>query len=211
MSEITPEPAVTVEPEAEVVTPEPVIEPEPAAGEPEPKNEWEDKYQGQLKVNRDLEKKLSAERKTREALELANAPAEEQAAAKARAELTAEVTEKANARILKSELRAAATGKLADPADAALYIDVSQFDVSDNGDVDLDALNAAVTDLLTRKPHLALAKQTRFDGAADQGAKGKDATPPQWTEADLDRATDEETVAAKADGRLDTVLGIKRT
>lgn len=208
MPEITPEPAVTVEPEP-VITPEPVIEKDPATAEPPVTDEWQDKYQGQLKVNRDLEKKLTAERKTREALELANAPAEEQAAAKARADLTAEVTAKANARILKSELRAAATGKLADPADAALFIDLSQFEVSEDGEVDPVALNEAIAALIEKKPHLAALKQSRFDGDADQGARGKEATAPQWTEADLAKATDDETVAAKAAGLLNNLLGIK--
>jgi hypothetical protein len=201
--DVTPE--ENVEPIVEPVNPE-------APAEPVIPNEWEDKYQGQLKVNRDLETKLKNERKAREALELQNAPAEEQAAAKARAEVEAEVTAKANARILKSELRAAATGKLADPADAALFIDVSKFEVTDDGDVDLAALNEAIADLIERKPHLAAQKQTRFDGAADQGAKNKDAATPQWTEADLaraDAAGDSDGIAkARAEGKLNRLLGI---
>lgn len=210
MPEITPEPVATTEPEPEI-TPQPVVEAEPAISETAPADEWQDKYQGQLKVNRDLEKKLSAERKAREALELANAPAEEQAAARARADLTAEVTQKANARILKSELRAAATGKLADPADAALFIDLSAFEVSDDGEVNADALTEAIDDLITRKPHLAAGKQTRFDGAADQGAR-TDSKPQQLTEVDVERmraaGDDEGIVKARAEGRLNTVLGI---
>lgn len=193
---------------------EPIVEPvEPAAPDPVVPNEWEEKYQGQLKVNRDLEAKLKNERKTREALELQNAPAEEQAAAKARAEVEAEVTAKANARILRSELRAAATGKLADPADAALFIDVSKFEVTDDGDVDQAALNEAITELIEKKPHLAAQKVNRFDGAADQGAKGKDAGPQQLGQADLDRmkaAGDDDGIAqARAEGRFNTLLGIK--
>ena len=207
MPEIKPE---GVTPEEPTTEPEPTPNPEePAPSEPAPTSEWEDKYAGQLKVNRDLEKKLKAERDSREALEIQLAPAEEQAAAKARAEVEKELTGKANSRILKSELRASATGKLADPADAALYIDLSQFDVGDDGEVDSDALNDAITDLLTRKPHLAAGKPNRFDGDADQGARGKSDTIPQWTEVDLERASDDETVAAKAAGKLNRLLGIK--
>lgn len=136
-------------------------------------------------------------------------PADEVALDAARAEARAEANTKANERILRADLRAAATGKLADPADAALYINLSEFTVTDDGDTDSDALNDAITDLLTRKPHLAAQKQTRFDGAADQGAKGKNATVAQWTEADLERATDDETVLAKAAGKLNNLLGIK--
>ena len=140
---------------------------------------------------------------------LKDKPAEEQALEAARAEARVEAAGKANERILRSELRASATGKLADPSDAALYIDLSQFDVGDDGEVDSDALNDAITDLLTRKPHLAAGKPNRFDGDADQGARGKSDTTPQWTEVDLERASDDETVAAKAAGKLNRLLGIK--
>jgi len=140
---------------------------------------------------------------------LKDKPAEEQALEAARAEARVEAAGKANERILRSELRASATGKLADPSDAALYIDLTDFEVGDDGEVDSDALNDAITDLLTRKPHLAAGKPNRFDGDADQGARGKSDTIPQWTEADLDRASDDETVAAKAAGKLNRLLGIK--
>lgn len=140
---------------------------------------------------------------------LKDKPAEEQALEAAKAEARTEANKAANDRILKSELRLAAKGVLADPSDAALYINLSDFTVNENGDVDSDALNEAIAELIERKPHLAAQKQNRFDGAADQGAKGKDSAPPQWTEADLDRATDDETVAAKAAGKLNNLLGIK--
>lgn len=136
-------------------------------------------------------------------------PAEEVALEAARAEARAEANKKANDRILRADLRAAATGKLADPSDAALYLNLDDFTVTDDGETDSDALNEAITELITRKPHLAAQKQNRFDGDADQGAKGKGSTPPQWTEADLERATDDETVAAKAAGKLNNLLGIK--
>ena len=140
---------------------------------------------------------------------LKDKPAEEQALEAARAEARVEAAGKANERILRSELRASATGKLADPSDAALYINLTDFEVGDDGEVDSDALSDAITELLTRKPHLAAGKPNRFDGDADQGARGKSDTIPQWTEVDLERASDDETVAAKAAGKLNRLLGIK--
>jgi hypothetical protein len=146
-------------------------------------------------------------------LALANAgkPAEEQALEKAKAEARAEAITAANKRILKSELKALATGKLADPADAHLYIDLAKFTVSDDGEVDSEALSEAIDDLLTRKPHLSAVKQTRFDGDADQGAKGKDSKPTQWTKADLDaakaRGDNEAIVNAQNAGLLKDLLG----
>ena len=66
-----------------------------------------------------------------------------------------EVLAKANGRIVSAELRAAASGKLADPMDALAFIDPTDFEVSDDGAVDADAITAAIADLIERKPHLA--------------------------------------------------------
>lgn len=132
-------------------------------------------------------------------------PAEEQALEAARAEARAEALAKANERILRSELRAAATGKLADPSDAALYINLAEFDVSDDGDVDSDALSEAIDQLIQRKPHLAAAKQNRFDGAADQGAK-RESGAAQLTREQLADMTPEQIVQAEAEGRLKSLL-----
>jgi hypothetical protein len=143
------------------------------------------------------------------AAELKDKPAEEQALETARAEARAEGAKSANVRILKSELRAAATGKLADPTDASLYINLDTFDVDENGDVDADALNEAITDLLEKKPHLAAQRQNRFNGDADGGAKGKDSKPAQLSKSDLEGLSPQQIVEAKAAGRLNALLGIK--
>lgn len=140
--------------------------------------------------------------------ESASKPAEEQALDAARREATIEATRKANERILRSELRAAAKGKLADPTDAQLYIDLANFEVGDDGDIDSDALEDAIDELLARKPHLAAAPKSRFDGNADQGVKGKEATPSQLSESDLQSMTPEEVNAARRAGRLNKLLGI---
>ena len=77
---------------------------------------------------------------------------------------------KANERIVKAEIRAAAAGKLADPADALRYLDVSSFEVGDDGETDAAAIAAAVDDLITTKPYLA-AQGRRFQGGGDGGAR----------------------------------------
>ena len=140
--------------------------------------------------------------------ESASKPAEEQALDAARREATVEATRKANERILRSELRAAAKGKLADPTDAQLYIDVTNFEVGDDGEIDSDALEDAIDELLARKPHLSAAPRTRFDGNADQGVKGKAATPSQLSESDLQSMSPEEVNTARRAGRLNKLLGI---
>ena len=137
---------------------------------------------------------------------LKDKPAEEQALEAARAEARAEAAGKANERILRSELRAAATGKLADPSDAALYINLTDFDVGDDGEVDSDALGDAIDDLLTRKPHLGAAPLKRFEGSGDQGAS-RATKPSQLTGTDLANMSPAEINKARRDGRLETVLG----
>jgi hypothetical protein len=79
----------------------------------------------------------------------------------------------ANARILKAEVRAAATGKLSDPADALLYLDLSKFEVGEDGEVDAKALGAALDDLVKNKPYLA-AQGKRFQGNGDGGPRNED-------------------------------------
>lgn len=80
---------------------------------------------------------------------------------------------KANTRILKAEVRALATGKLSDPSDALTFLDLDQFEVGDDGDVDQQEIEEAISDLLDRKPYLAAqsgSKSPRPDPS--QGARG---------------------------------------
>ncbi len=165
-----------------------------------------------MKAERNAERKAARElrqelERLRAEADLKSKPAEEQAIEAAKAEARAEAMAKANERILRSELRAAATGKLADPTDAALYIDLSSFEVGENGDVDSDALADAIADLVERKPHLAVQKKSRFDGAADQGPK-REAGVQQITDREqLKSMSPEEIVKARNEGRLTKLLG----
>lgn len=95
-----------------------------------------------------------------------------------RREATAEVTAKANARIVRAEVKALAGGKFADPADAALYLHLDDFEVDEDGDVDTDAITAALDELLKKKPHLAAQGGRRFAGGGDGGHRGGAATDP---------------------------------
>jgi hypothetical protein len=76
----------------------------------------------------------------------------------------------ANSRILKAEVRAAATGKLSDPADALQFLDLSKLEVGEDGEVDGKAVAAAIDDLIKNKPYLA-AQGKRFQGAGDGGTR----------------------------------------
>ena len=121
--------------------------------------------------------KWKAERDRRKALEQQLAEAtrpkgdgDEPTPEQIRADAEQAATAKANKRIIKAELKAAATGKLADPSDVNHFIDLDAFDVDDHGDVDPDDIAEAITDLLARKPHLAAGPKRRFQGGGDGGA-----------------------------------------
>lgn len=64
-------------------------------------------------------------------------------------------TERANQRIVRAEVRAVAAELFEDPADAPLFVDLSKFDVDDDGSVDEDEIRDELKALLARKPHLA--------------------------------------------------------
>lgn len=140
---------------------------------------------------------------------------DEQAIEEAKRAATAEATAKANARILKAEIRAAAAGKLADPADALRLLDVDDFEVSDDGEVDADEIAAAIADLIKSKPYLAADTGKRYPAndtnATRKGAEG----PSQLSEQDVKRlyaAKDYDAIEkARQEGRLNDVLGIKPT
>ncbi|WP_062077695.1 hypothetical protein [Demequina globuliformis] len=117
---------------------------------------------GKKAIQAEREARKAAEKAAREAKErIAALEAKEQGReAEHAAELEAakvrdEALAKANQRIVSAELRAAATGKLADPMDALAFIDPTDFEVSDDGEIDSAAVSAAIADLIERKPHLA--------------------------------------------------------
>ncbi|MDX3405532.1 hypothetical protein PV708_04740 [Streptomyces sp. ME02-6977A] len=123
---------------------------------------------------------------------------------------------RANDRIVRAEVKAAAAGKLADPGDAYRFLDLSQFEVDDDGNVDADEVSDAIEDLLKSKPYLAAQGGTkpRFQGTADSGARKGTARPSQLTEADVKRLSaagkHAEIVKAQNEGRLDDYLGQSR-
>lgn len=127
-----------------------------------------------------------------------------------RREASAEATRKANERIIRSEVRAAAAGKLADPRDALRFIDLSKFEVDDDGAVDEEEIADAIEDLLKDKAYLAAQGGRRFAGSGDGGARKGSGMPAQVTEAELDKMTPDQIEKARREGRLDDLLGVKR-
>lgn len=100
-------------------------------------------------------KRLAAETE-RDELRTKNQTAEEKAIEKAKKEGRDEATLEANRRIARSEIRAAAGGKLQDAEDAASFLgDLDRFIVK--GEVDSKAITSAIDELVKAKPYLAAA------------------------------------------------------
>ncbi len=103
--------------------------------------------------------RLAAEAE-RDELRSKNQTAEEKAIEAAKKAGRDEATLDANRRIARSEIRAAAGGKLQDPEDAATLLgDLDRFIVK--GEVDSKAITSAIDELVKAKPYLAAAGKAR--------------------------------------------------
>jgi hypothetical protein len=115
------------------------------------------------------EKQLKAMQTELETTREASLSEAEKAIATARREARAEALTEVNARVIRAEARALATGKLADPNDIENFIDLRGFEVDDEGHVNAKAITKAIDDLIKSKPYLAA---QRVGGDADAGARG---------------------------------------
>jgi hypothetical protein len=164
-----PEPAAEPDDPAE---PDPAPEPEDPAN-PESETEPDDpakdtlgdagkKALERMKAERAAAKKEAATAK-KQAAELARKVQEFEDAQKteiekatAKAERAAQQAAKAVARAVAAEVKAVASGQFADPSDATdvLMRDPSKY-VDTDGEIDTDAIETDLADLLDRKPHWA--------------------------------------------------------
>lgn len=92
------------------------------------------------------------------------------------AEANAQKANLAVAKLAAAEVRAAAADKFNDPTDATAFIDATKF-VKDDGAVDSEAVQKAVSDLLVEKPHLAKRSGPAPDKSQGAGAAGAPAGP----------------------------------
>ncbi|MFJ9662823.1 hypothetical protein ACIRPR_33350 [Streptomyces griseoflavus] len=171
-----------------------------------------DTMKGKLKAERERRRALEAQLAERDKPADGDQPDPDALVRQAEATALARVNE----RLVKAEVKAAAAGKLADPADAHRFLDLTQFEVDDDGNVDAEEVADAIDDLLKSKPYLAAQGGTkpRFQGTADSGARKGNARPSQLSEADVKRlaaaGNHAEIVKAQNEGRLDDYLGSTR-
>lgn len=154
---------------------------EPSAVEPEPEADGPDEGAdalgdaGKQALDRMKAKLKAANERARAAEAKAAAAGDADESDKVRREAEAAALAKANSRIVRAEVKAAAATRLADPADALNFLDLDSFEVDDDGDVDQDEIAEAIADLLARKPYLAAQggtakpKPDRSQGATGSG------------------------------------------
>lgn len=162
-------------------------------------------------ARREAEKARRAAEEELAAIRAQAQQSQEEQAAKAEAdrvrrEAEAAALAKANERILAAEIRAAAAGKLADPADALRFLSLDDFDVADDGSVDQGAIADAISALVTSKKYLAATAQG-FHGSDSDGPAARGTGPAQLTDADLKNMSAGEIVKARSEGRLANLLG----
>lgn len=149
------------EPDAENIETDQQSEPEAPEQQVEPEQptveELQKKLDAQIGINRKLEGRTKKDKATMDDLQrkLEAAGYEEPEEVRKQREADHAAVEKANNRIRSMSLKLAAKGKLSDPSDASKFIDMSEFDVDDDGEVDEDAISAAVDALVKSKPYLA--------------------------------------------------------
>ena len=184
---------------------------------PDNGDDWQSKFEGQRKVNRDLEAKLDDARKRLDRMDevekqLAALQGKEAEYEKAKQleQINAQAIAQANQRVLKAEVRAAASGKLNDPGDALRYLDLTAFEVNEDGEVDSTAIGAAIDQLLASKPYLGKAEMTPKGVSIKppSGTRDGDDHQGQLTRDDLKNMTPQQIVEAQNKGRLNDLLGV---
>lgn len=127
--------------------------------------------------------------------------ARKEAADAARSEITSSV----NRRLFAAEVRASVAGKLTDPAlladpDVAVrLLGFDEYPVTDTGDIDAEAISAAVTRLVEERPYLAASATPPPPGPIEQGPRG---TP-------IAKSLDEMIAEAEAAGDFKTSSRLK--
>ena len=157
-----------------------------------------------------MKSKWQKERDARKALEAklaASSTDDQQDPVEIRKQAQAE----ARAEVLKDraldKVETKAAKLFADPEDARALLAGRVEDFVDDGQVDVEAIEEALADLLKKKPHLAAATAKRFQGGADGGAR-KGSGVSQLNEQDLKRMTPQQIEKARLDGRLNDLLGV---
>lgn len=165
-----------------------------------------DKGQKALRAMKDRVKaSKKAEREAKAELERlknsAGKTEEQLAEQQQREQREAAILNKANERIVRSEIKSAAAGKLQNPALAIRLLDLSDFEVDEDGNVDEDEIAQAIDELLEREPYLAVQSGS---GPKFDSARGKRKVAKKLTAKDLEGMSPQDIAKAYDEGRVKT-------
>lgn len=172
-----------------------VIDETPVDEEASEEKDWKAEYEAQQRINRSLERRSKKDLATIQGLQSAAPAAAAGDAPDAdaiRAEIRAELSTANNARLVSLEAKAALVGKVHNPATTLRLLDLSEVEVDEAGNVDVQSLDDLILKLLEDEPYLAVAQgagQQRFQGKADQGPQGAAKSMEQQLSEDLADAT----------------------
>lgn len=164
-----------------------------------------DKGKNALRIMKDkLKASKKAEREAKAELQRSKSSAgkseEDQEADRKREERDAAVLQKANERVLRSDIKAAAAGKLQNPALAVRLLDLSDFEPDEDGVYDEEEIAQAIDDLIETDPYLAAqsGKGTQFDSARGK----RKTTTKKYTQKDLASMSPEAISKAYDEGKV---------
>lgn len=165
-----------------------------------------DKGQKALRAMKDRVKaSKKAEREAKAELERlknsAGKTEEQLAEQQLREQREAAILNKANERIVRSEIKSAAAGKLQNPALAIRLLDLADFEVDEDGNVDEDEIAQAIDELLEREPYLAVQSGS---GPKFDSARGKRKVAKKLTAKDLEGMSPQDIAKAYDEGRVKT-------
>jgi len=198
-----PDPTEQEDPEVEPVEPEDVAGDDPEEAVPgeealgDPGKRALEATKARYRAER--QKRLDLEEKLREATK-----GDQPDADTIRADAERAANQRANQRIVRAEVKGAAAALFNDPADALQFIDISSFDVDDDGEVDPDEINAALSELLAKKPYLAKISAPRGGGKRIPEVPADPAHKPSTPLSHAERIA-----AAQAAGDLKTVIALQ--
>ena len=186
------------------------VDPDPTdpAGEPDPEGADALGDPGKKALDA-MKQKLASERAARKALQdkiesLTAKPADQKTPEDYQREAEEKAAAKANERVLKADVRAAAKEFLVDPSDAFLNLDLSQFEADADGEFDAEEIADALKALVERKPHLGK------NPAGQPGAPAPRTVAPAKAGGTPKTPTLDERIAkARADGDVDLQISLQ--
>jgi len=113
----------------------------------------------------------------------------------------ADLERKTEARIIRAEVKSAAAGRLVDPSLAVKLLDLSQFQLDRDGELDEDEVSDALDELIEKYPYLAAKAKKDDDDEEGSGRRGGRRPRPDRSQGARDR--DKDKTSARERGRAE--------